>query len=196
MARQPTRFGPNARGTVFEALTGRTGADISGSADAGIAAQLRAAFGVSRRDPTRPDTAAAAAGLGISTRQVQRYLRGESRPGRETGQRLARTARQAASTQRGRRAAVAGARDARTRNGARITINGKQAPVDYPDAMRQRTITMRLDPQLADGFYSAYTDRGEAGALDFLSRNSLAAYGVDNWYFQTVDQMQVRDLFE
>lgn len=191
MARRPPPYGPNARGALFAALTGRTGADVSGARDADLGAQLRAAFGVSRRDPTRPDTAAAAVGLGLSIRQIQRYLRGDSRPSPDTRNRLTTIARQAATTQRGRRAAVAGIRDAHTQRGMRITIRGQQGP--SADYARQRTITMNLNPDLAAAFYSAYVDRGDQGALTFLAGTSDQTYFVDSWYFGDITDLNVRD---
>lgn len=191
MARQPPRYGPRARGAVFAALTGRTGADVSGARDADLGAQLRAAFGVSRRDPTRPDTAAATAGLGISQRQVQRYLTGANRPSPAIRTRLTTAARQAASTQRGRRAAVAGVRDARTSRGMSITIRGLQGPTS--DYTRQRTITMTLDPDLASSFYTAYVDRGDSGALEFLAGSSEQTYFIDSWHFSDISDLNVRD---
>ena len=191
MAQRPPQYGLRARGAVFAALTGRTGADVSGARDADLGAQLRAAFGVSRRDPTRPDTAAAAAGLGVSQRQVQRYLAGANRPSPATLSRLTTAARQAATTKRGRRAAVAGVRDARSQRGMSITIRGLQGPT--ADYARQRTITMNLDPDLAGDFYNAYVDRGDTGALDFLARNSEQTYFIDSWHFSDVSDLNVRD---
>lgn len=191
MARQPPRYGAQARGAVFAALTGRTGADVPGARDADLGAQLRAAFGVSRRDPTRPDTAAAAAGLGISQRQVQRYLAGTNRPSPATRSRLTTAARQAATTQRGRRAAVAAVRNARSQRGINITIRGLQGPT--ADYARQRTITMNLDRNLATNFYNAYVDRGDIGALDFLAGNSEQTYFIDSWHFTDINDLNVRD---
>src|SRR5690606_33726719 len=98
---EPDRAQVN-RGGVFSTLTGRRGADVSGTGNS-VAALFRS-LGV-REDPAtkRIDTADAAKAAGVSRSTVRRWLRGERRgeppPARSRALSGLRTkARQAAST--------------------------------------------------------------------------------------------------
>lgn len=150
-----------------------------------VAAQLRMAFGASARNPSRPDTAAAARALGISQRQVQRYLTGQAQPGPQRARALDAAAR---------RGDVADARAKRSRDGMRVTVTGVQGVNrEYAIARPPRTVTMRLDGPLADGYYAAYETGGAPAALAYLENNSLPTYLVDSWHFERVDRLTIRD---
>ena len=189
------RYGPQARSALFQALTGRAGADVSGAPTADLRGMLLAAFGPSPRDPTRPNTALAAQRLGITQRTVQRYLAAEGRerigrPRPDILRRISTAARQAASTQRGRAAAVRDVRDSGLpRWGMSLTIRGLQGP--DPDYQRRRTVTMNLDPDHAGAFIDAYVAHGENGALGYLADNAEHVYQIESWHFADVTDVDL-----
>lgn len=187
MARR--KHGDAARGLFFSALSRRSGADVSGTPQGDLRGMLLAAFGSSRRDPSRPDTRAAAAALGVTQRTVQRWLAGpereRSKPKPQTLAQIAQASRKAATTKAGRRAAIAATRkDSRiARRGMRIVIHGIQGLQQGPDYERDRKTVMQLTPENSNGFFDAYESGGENGALSFLVDHCDEVYGVDSWYF-------------
>lgn len=183
------------RGKVFSALTGRRNADVSGSSRGDLRGQLVAAFGSSKRDASKPDTAAAAKGLGVSQRTVQRWLAPSSKqhqkPKAETLKKLTTRARQAATTKTGRARALAQTLTAKGVPPAmRFTVAGNQGT--EPQYHRPRTVNFDLDdPQHAQAFIDAYVDGGEQGALDYLAKNADEIYGVPGWSFGDVTNVDL-----
>lgn len=180
----------DTRNAFFRALTGQGGADVQGGSLKGM---LLAAFGGSKKDRDRPDTAAAAKGLGVSQRTVQRWLAGEGHqrqlPRPTTMKKLTTRARQAASTRAGRARALADARHQLTRRGFQIRISGVQGPQPGPDYMRPRTTGMNLDdPQLAAGFLDAWERGGDAGAQRYLIDQQVY---YDTWAFESIDDIAI-----
>jgi hypothetical protein len=163
---------------------------------------LMAAFGPSSRDPNRPDVAAAARGLGVSARTVQRWLAPPGRqriahPRPQTMQAITTRSRQAATTRRGRSRAIAApqgrAAAQASRRGMSLRITGSQG-VD-PDYNRRRTTIWHLDPNNAGALQDAWVRGGDQGALDWLSAHS-DIYGVDSWNFDGVDNVEARGLYD
>ena len=62
------------RGTVFQALTGQTGADVSGTTTGDLLGQIRAIGGSSARTRSGIDLTRAATRLGVSRRTVERWV--------------------------------------------------------------------------------------------------------------------------
>lgn len=187
------KHGDAARGLFFTALSGRRDADVSGTSRGDLRGMLLAAFGPSRRDPARPDTRAAADALGVTPRTVQRWL---AAPGRERivtprgpiMARIAAASRAAATTKRGRAAAIAATRASNiAKHGLRVTIHGVQGPrPDSVGGVRDRKAAMRLSPEHANAFFDAYESGGENGALGWLAGHSEEVYGIDGWFFGDV----------
>jgi hypothetical protein len=186
----------DSRSSFFQALTGRSGADVSGSSTGDVRGMLIAAFGSSRRDAAKPDTAAAAKSLGVSQRTVQRWLadptRQHQRPRTETLGRLATKARQAATTKRGRQKAIKDTLLSKgLPTGMRVSVTGQQGPERA--YARFRTAAFDLDdPSLSSGFVTAYVDGGDQGAIDWLRDNSDLTYNMDRWYFGDIDDVDIR----
>lgn len=183
------------RQTFFGALTGRTRGDVSGMGQ-DVRAQLEAAFGTRRG---RLDTAAAAAGMGVSQRTVQRWVASEgrqrSRPSPAHRQQLQKRSRQAATTKRGRRRALAQARAAiPARRATDLRIHGTQGPrragVDYTRARRSSTVEMT--PQTYQQLLDAYEQGGESGARSFLEGLWDQEY-VQDWRFTSISDMDWLD---
>lgn len=190
---------PSSRLGFFRALSGRTSADPAGAGPEGLRGQLIAAFGTSRRDPNRPDTAAAAASLGVTQRTVQRWLatagHQRQRPRASLQSKIATRARQAATTKRGRQRAIAATASTYTKSGMRLTISGVQGIEPGRDYVRPRTVPLDFDPELAQGLMAAYVDGGDAGAKQFISDNAYLIYQVPSWYIDRVDDIDVGPLY-
>lgn len=180
------------RTVMFEALTGRRGADVSGRAAGDVAGMLMAAFGPGHRDATRPDTASAAKALKVKQRTVQRWLKG-THPNPENLAHLVRRARQAATTKRGRAEAVKQVlTEARRTMGLRITMSGLQG---LPDYLRKRTVSWDLDPSFAQDFTDAYINGGESAARSYLERNAPEIYGVPDWELSDMSNIEIDNVF-
>ncbi len=187
---------PSAPG-LFQSLTGRAGADVSGSPEGNLRGMLLAAFGPSRRDSSRPDTRTAAKSLGVSQRTVERWLadpgKQHYRPRAASLEKVTKRARQASSTKRGRERAVRQARQAGVGHpeGARVSITGDQGPEKQYARFRSTNFDLD-DPGLSDGFVQAYIDGGDQGAMGYLRDNADAAYGMDRWHFGSLDDVSVQ----
>ncbi|MEN0070587.1 MAG: hypothetical protein AAGC63_06215 [Propionicimonas sp.] len=190
---------PGAPG-LFQSITGRAGADLSGAADGDLRGQLLAAFGPSRRDDTRPDTRAAAKGLGVSQRTVERWLadpaRQHYRPRAATQKKIATRSRQASTTKRGRERAVRQAQKAQkgtvgTGATMRVSLTGDQGPEAAYARFRSTNFDLD-DPRLSQGFVQAYIDGGDRGAIAYLRNNADEAYGMDRWYFGDMTQVEAQ----
>jgi hypothetical protein len=196
------KYGSKIRDALFGQLSGRPGADTSGTVPKEVTPQnltgmLMGAYGPSRRDPSRPDTAAAAAGLGVTQRTVQRWLSGQiQRPAPATVQSLARAARQASGTKQGRTAAIAAfrARQGQTpgkQQGMQLSFRGMMGPGDDYWGDRPRRANWQLNAQQQEDFLGAYEQGGENAALDWLADNSQEIYGVDPWSWGEISSLDV-----
>lgn len=189
-------FSSRLRQALFSGLTGR-GGDVSGRPDGDLRTLLQTAFGEGRR-PGGVDTRAAAEGLGVTQRTVQRWLAGAGRQSHgaspEHMKAIARKARQAASTQAGRRAATAAVRQGPLpRTGARLTVRGMQGPMrSGSDYRRTRAVDFDLEPGDVDGLLSAYERGGDRAAVGWLEGHADATYVAD-WSFESIDDLSLRD---
>lgn len=193
MAKKPRDTAQNdTRNAFFRALTGSTQADVEAGESSSLKGMLLASFGGSKKDAARPDTAAAAKGLGVSQRTVQRWLAAEGhqhqKPRPATLKQLTTRARQAATTQRGRARSIAGQRDKLIRDGFRLNVAGVQGPEAGPGYMRNRTTAMNLDPTQAAGFLDAWTRGGDAAAQRYLIDNQIY---YDTWAFEHIDGLSL-----
>lgn len=179
-------FTAGLRQTLFGALTGRAG-DVTGRPDGDLRAMLQAAFGEGRR-PGGVNTRAAADSLGVTQRTVQRWLAGAQRQRHgaspEHMKAIARQARQAASTQRGRRAAVAAARQGPlARNGGQLTVRGKQGPRGYE---RVRRIDLTVGPDQVQAALNAYERGGDRAFVSWLEGEVDQEY-VAGWNVEEIE---------
>lgn len=166
LAMKKKDFTPRLQSTLFSSLTGRPAA-ISGRPDEDTERMLKAAFGEGRRG--RADTRAAAHGLGVSQRSVQRWLAG-SPPSAGNRKALATRARRAATTQQGRRAALADVRgSAMARRRGTLRLTGLQGPLRKGrDYLRARTIELGFDPDQLEDLFGAYEKNGDIGVISWL----------------------------
>ncbi len=189
-------FTPQLRQTLFGALTGRAG-EVTGRPDGDLRAMLQGAFGEGRRRGG-VDTRAAAQGLGVTQRTVQRWLAGTGRQRHgaspEHLKAIASRARQAASTQKGRRTAMAAARRGPlTRNGARLTVRGQQGPLRAgKEYRRMRRLDLDLQPEDVEALMSAYERGGDKAFVAWLEGHADAEYVAD-WGFDSVEDLELRD---
>jgi hypothetical protein len=196
------KHGDGARTAIFEALTGRRGADVE-AAGTGVRGMLMAAFGASKRDPERPNTRAAADALGVDIRTVGRWLarpdQQHSTPKPENLEAIQSSAQAAARTKAGRSAALADTRAGNLANkGMSITVKGTMGPSSDPDGSAapraNRKSIWNLAPGDAQRMLDAYESGGENGALRYLMDNAHL-YGMDTWHFGTVSGFDVRPLY-
>jgi transposase-like protein len=185
------------RGRLFAALTGNTAADVSGAGD-DLRGMLMAVGGPSGKTRSGIDLSRAAAALGVSRRTVERWIRtadtGQGqRPSPSHSHSLAQRARQAATTQDGRRRGLQAVRDRKTlARGARLAITGMQGP-KYPgkDYKRLRTTQLDLDPDSAAAMLDAYERGGDKGFLGWVTQMYGEQY-VDDWEFGPIDGIEIQ----
>lgn len=188
-------FTASLRSALFAALTGREG-DVSGQPTGDVRSMLAAAYGPGPRGGI--NTRAAGHDLGVSQRTVQRWVAGEghqrNRPSSTHLQTLAGKARQAATTRRGRRAALTGARSSpATRYGAKLSIRGVQGPTAAGrEYRRPRQIMLQLDPDAVNDMLDAYEARGDKGLVGWLETYSSDTY-VDGWGFDSIEHLDLDD---
>lgn len=184
----------NVSTTLFEALTGQRDVDITGRGD--LLAQLRAVGGPSARTSSGINLTQAAARLGCSRRTVERWVHTAAtgvgqRPSKGLGRKLAKQARQAASTKSGRRAALQAPRGGIGPAGKRITISGPQGPrragTDY---LRDRDTVLTLTPDEAQAMLDAYEQGGDQGWLDWARQWTDDNY-LDDWQILDVTGLTV-----
>lgn len=173
----------------FSTITGRRDANVSGTGG-DVRGMLLAAFGPSRRNADRPNTAAAAKSLGVSQRTVQRWLAGtgreRQRPKTDTMAKIAKRARQASTTKAGRSRALRQTFGTKLPQGLRMSVYAMQGPGD-PGYDRLRTVPFDMDdPNLSKAFLNAWVDGGDQGALQWLAKNSADTYQMDEWHFGAV----------
>ncbi len=188
-------FTPDLRQTLFGALTGRAG-DVTGRPDGDLRGMLQAAFGEGRR-PGGVDTRSAAQGLGVTQRTVQRWLAGADRQRHQANPQhlkaIASRARQAASTQRGRRTSVADVRQGPlARRGARLSVRGVQGPIRAgTDYRRLRRVDVELQPEDVDALLSAYERGGDRAFVSWLEGHMDQQYVAD-WGFESIADLELR----
>lgn len=184
------------RGRVFEALTGRRDVDVSGRGE-DVTGQLMAIGGPSPRTRSGIDLTKAARSLGVSRRTVERWVKTAQtgtgqRPSAQHARLVAGKARQVATTQGGRREALAssGARQA-VSGGARLSMRGLQGPrAAGRDYVRSRTTQLDLDPADAQAMVDAYERGGDKGFMSWATAHWGQEY-VDDWRFESLDEIGV-----
>lgn len=184
-----------SRDEFFRALSGRGEADPTGARGTGLTGQLLAAFGASPRDPSRPNTSAAAKALGVTQRTVQRWIatgdRQRQRPREQTMKKITTRARQAVTTKRGRQRSIATRAASLSKTGMRLSLTGMQGPERGPDYERFRTVAFDFDPQLAQSFMSAYIAGGDAAARRFLIEHAPELYNMPTWTISDVHSIHL-----
>ncbi|PPG77512.1 XRE family transcriptional regulator [Rathayibacter rathayi] len=191
-AENPTR----RRNTLFQALTGREGAQTSGKAPGDVKGMLSTLYGTSRRGESTIDTRAAAKGLGVSQRTVQRWLKADTKPAGVNLQKLTKKSRQAATTKRGRAATVRRtANPDFKKNGVKVEIRGWQGPTNDPDYKRNRRAMQNLTPEQYEGLLDAYAQGGDEAAMVYVQAVFADKY-VDDWQFNTVERFDLHSISE
>lgn len=187
---------PDRRSTIFGAVTGLQ-ADVSGRTEGDLRGMLLAVGGPSSRTRSGINLTRAAAALAVSRRTVERWMQTAQtgtgqRPSVENATSLARQARQAATTQAGRRAALAGTstRQAITR-GARLTITASQGPrASGQSYLRFRTTQLELDPASAEAMLDAWERGGDRGFMTWATGHWDQEY-VPDWEFGSVSEVDL-----
>lgn len=189
-------FTPGLRSALFQALTGRT-ADVTGSREGELRGMLMAIGGPSTRTGSGIDLTAAAKQLGVTRRTVERWVTGATERGRPTGKNLTNLvakSRQAATTQRGRRAALADTRKSQLPSyGAKLGVTGEQGPTRAGrDYRRLRRIDLALDPAEVEAMLGAYEQGGDKGFVSWFEGHADQSY-VNDWGIDSVDGVELRD---
>lgn len=178
--------------SVFTALTGRPTAEGGGR---DVRSQLITAFGASPRDPSRPDTAAAAKALGVSQRSVQRWVAGQGISARHQST-VARRARQAMTTKRGRARVLAqtsGAGRPPGRKGQGLFVGGVQGVrSSIMDNYRDRETGVVLSESDLEDLRQTWAEHGDAGASAWLHQHWDSHY-VGGWHFSEIDDVHWGD---
>lgn len=179
------------RRALFEAITGKSGADVSGQSG-NVAGMLQTVYGTTRNGQQVVDTREAAKRLGVSQRTVQRWMSGQNKPAGDHLKALQKRSRQAVTTKRGRERAVkrSAAAQAVKGDGVRVEVSGMQGPKDYA---RDRRSGQKLSPDEYQALLEAYAAGGDNGALDFLQAVYSEKY-VDNWEFGAVSSFRINGL--
>lgn len=194
---------PGRRQSVFQGLFGRRDVefDVSGKGS-NIVSMLRTAFGEGRQG--RPvDTKAAAAGLGVSQRTVQRWIAGEGKqrikaPRADHLASLRKASRQAATTRKGRKRMVDEARKSRKfaqgqTKGIKLTVRGMSG---FSDAgqhyLRYRSVPLKLTPDQVDAMWNAYERGGDKGFSEWLTSRSQDY--LTGWEYESIDSLQFDSL--
>lgn len=196
---------PGRRAALFQGLSGRSGADVSGEVAPGTAPNLRgmllAAFGPGTRGG-EIDTRTAAKKLGVSQRTVERWVRGDIRqPKPETLGKLVKASRQAATTKAGRARAIKAVRDSKAgkklqKYGGKITVSGRQGTASKDGwyiRQTKRTIPADQDnlaPEKIEGLWQAYIDGGDQGASAYLTDLADQHY-LPGWTYETIDGIDI-----
>lgn len=194
---------PGRRQSVFQGLFGRRDVelDVSGKSS-NIVAMLRTAFGEGRQG--RPvDTKAAASGLGVSQRTVQRWIAGEGKqrikaPRTEHLAALRKASRQAATTRKGRKRMIDDARRSRRfaqgqAKGIRLTVRGMSGFADGGQHyLRYRSVPLKLTPDQVDAMWSAYEQGGDKGFSQWLTSRSQDY--LTGWEYESIDSLQFDSL--
>jgi len=187
------------RGTLFSAFSGNTG-DVSGSTDADVHGMLMA-IGGPGKTKSGIDLTAAANELGVTRRTVERWVTTAGERNKLRGANLSKVvakSRQAATTQKGRRRAVARIRNtggpggsSTARYGSKITLKGTQGPAAAgKDYLRDRSISLQLDPESAQGMFDAYAEGGDKGFVGWMEGYAGDTY-VDGWSIGSIDSFQI-----
>ncbi|WP_347350387.1 hypothetical protein [Intrasporangium sp.] len=175
------------RETIFGFMTGR---DVEGALDEGDPrTQLIAAYGASRRDPTRPDTAAAAKALGVSQRSVQRWLAGGGITRRHASK-LRSASRRAMTTKRGRARAIKTAGLSRRPPGKNaIAVGGIQGVLSGQTGnYRPRTTAVQVTDTDLAAMQQTWVEHGEAGLSAFLHQHFNEHY-MGDWHFKSIETL-------
>lgn len=184
---EPTeRSSPAFRERIFGFVTGRRG---GGALEGDRRAQLIAAFGANPRDPSRPNIAAAARGMGVSPRSVQRWAAGAG-ISRRHQQALTTRARQAMTTRRGRAAALRASGDLTLPRGKNaLRVGGDQGVVSASDGnYRVRETRAQVSPEDLQRMQDLWVEHGEAGVAAFLHDHFDQHY-YSGWHFRSIDDI-------
>lgn len=182
------------RSKVFAGMSGRTGADTTGTPGANLKAALLAAYGPGPKGG-QINVVAAANDLGVSTSTIKRWMNNQATPKPENHKALLAAARKAATTKKGRSSAAADLKASAsgskiTKYGARLTVSGIQGREGYE---RERVVVWDLPPELAENALQAWQDGGDVGLADFMAdyANSDAYGNLDDWNVWNFDDVSL-----
>lgn len=176
---------------LFRGLTGRAG-NPTGS----IKEMLIAAYGSNK--PGRPDTRKAAQDLGVSQRTVQRWIAGEDRkqrnkPKADSLSKVRIRARQAATTKKGRKAAVQKAREnLSNRKAVQLSIYAMQGPkTGGKDYSRLRSTSIQVSGDEVEAMFDAYERGGDKAVTQWLETQYSGSY-VPDWGLADIRDMKLQ----
>ena len=197
-----TKFTAALRNTVFGALTGISG-DVSGDRGANLRDMLMT-IGGPARTKSGINLTEVAKELGVTRRTVERWVtidgteKGKPKPAMLIA--VATKSRQAATTQRGRAKALGRARGgtgagsggaAITTYGAKLTVRAHQGPVAGGRAyMRDRTISLALDPEAVEAMQAAYAKGGDKAFLTWAENHADSTYAA-GWGIERIDSLDL-----
>lgn len=190
---------PGRRRALFSGLTGRDG-DVSGKAQADRTVEmLTAAYGTTERGAI--NTKAAAKDLGVTQRTVQRWIaRDEAKRSAPRSARLkalSAKARQAATTQQGRKRAMKDVRNSKrgqrmAKSGARVVVGGRQGPrSSSANSIRSRTVELNIDAADVNALWTEYERGGESAASKWLTDYADDKY-LENWHFESIEDFDMK----
>lgn len=182
---------PQLRESMFSFLTGRDG--HGATTGGGVASKLMAAFGPSKRDSSRPDTAAAAKGLGVSQRQVQRWLKGENAPRADRVKSLDKRARQAMTTKTGRarslKSAMASGHASMPPSKNSLTIAGYQGiSSDKTAGYRMRECSVQMTAADLKDLQDTWVAHGDKGAAAWMTSHMDTHY-ASGWHIREIEDL-------
>lgn len=198
-----TKFTGRLRNTVFGALSGIAGSDVSGERGAQLRDMLMA-IGGPAKTKSGINLTEVAAELGVTRRTVERWVttdgteRGKPKPA--TLKTVATKARQAASTQRGRAKALGRGRSgagagsggaAISTYGARLTVRAHQGVVaGGREYLRDRTISLSLDPESVEAMQAAYVQGGDKAFVAWAENHADMTYAA-GWGIDRIDSLDL-----
>ena len=182
---------PRLRESMFSFITGRhsEGATTGG----GVASKLMAAFGPSKRDSSRPNTAAAAKGLGVSQRQVQRWLKGDNAPRADRAKNLDKRARQSMTTKAGRarslKSALASGHASMPAGKNSLTVAAYQGiSSDGGTGYRMRECSVQMTAADLKSLQDTWVTHGDKGAAAWMTSHMDAHY-ASGWHLREIDSL-------
>lgn len=197
-----TKFTAGLRNTVFGALTGISG-DVSGDRGGNLRDMLMA-IGGPARTKSGINLTEVAKELGVTRRTVERWVTTDGsergKPKAVTLVAVATKSRQAATTQRGRAKALGRMRGgtgagsggaAISTYGAKLTVRAHQGVVaGGREYLRDRTISMALDPEAVEAMQAAYAQGGDKAFLAWAENHADMTYAA-GWGIDRIDSLDL-----
>lgn len=203
----------SVRDELFRKLTGLTDADVSSGGGGSLRGRLLAVGGASTTTKSGINLTRAAEVLKVSRRTVERWVRAADtgsgqRPSAEHAKLLATKARQAATTQAGRKATLGQSplvQQMRAKSVVQVKVKAFQGPAAAPlpgepldtSYMRDRSTMVKIEgAEQIQQMLDAYAQHGDKGFLDWMQTTwgggpggePVALY-LSDWKFSEIDSI-------